>query len=142
MPLKKVVDPRFVKSKDYGEVIEGIEKEGNCPFCPAHFIHHRKPILKKEGVWCITENSWPYDNTALHLLVIGDEHKEHLEELSEQDLLSIMLLVRWAIKEFDVKGGGVAMRFGDTGFTGATVCHLHLHVIVPKEGSTVIFPIG
>jgi len=38
------------------------------------------------------------------------------------------------------------MRFGDSDYTGATVTHLHLHLMVPKlkrgKALTVEFPIG
>ena len=46
------------------------------------------------------------------------------------------------LKKYNIKGGVLALRFGDTAYTGATVCHLHFHLIVPKKSQTVNFPIG
>lgn len=140
---KKVVDPTFAHArKDYFNVIKTIEAGGQCPFCPFHFKYHKNPILKKHKGWLISKSSWPYENSQLHLIIIGDEHKEQIWELGEEDIKSILFLIKWAAKKFDIKGGGFAMRFGETQYTGATVCHLHAHLIFPKKKKTVNFPIG
>lgn len=143
---KKVVDPRFAKGRRYGYIIREIQDAAVCPFCPKTFKWHTKPILKREGGWLITENFNPYKNTKHHLLIIKKAHKEHLEELTPRDWRSLSHLAAWAIKKFHIKGGGLMLRFGDTAFTGATVCHIHAHLIVPtmKNGKakTVWFPIG
>ena len=144
---KKVVDPRFArKNKEYRGVIEAIAQEGMCPFCPSNFKYHKNPILKGTGSWFITRSSWPYKNSAHHFLIMTTRHKEQFKELSTDDWQKIVSLVNWAVKKFKLKGGGMAMRFGDTAYTGATVCHLHVHLIVPElkngRARTVMFPIG
>lgn len=143
---KKVVDKRFARKGEYEQVISAIEEEGECPFCPQNFKYHKNPVLKKRGAWFITKSSWPYKNAAYHLLIIGEKHKEKFKELSPEDWENITFLVKWAIAKFRLAGGGFAMRFGDTMHTGATVCHIHGHLVVPKvskdKSETVIFPIG
>jgi len=145
---KKVVDSRFAKSAEYGDVIKTIETKGECPFCPDNFIYHKEPILKREGGWFLTRNSWPYANARHHFLVICETHKEKLDELTDKDWQSLAFLFKWAISEYQIEGGGLAMRFGETTYTGATVCHLHAHLIVPELNTktgmaeTVQFPIG
>lgn len=140
------VDPRNARDKNYRKVIKEIMDEGVCPFCPETFKWHTKPILKHEGKWFITENFNPYKNSKFHFLVIGKEHKELLSDLTAQDWKSILKLIHWAIKEFKIKGGGITMRFGDTLFTGATIKHLHAHLIVPivknNKSLPVLFPVG
>ncbi|MDD5032834.1 MAG: hypothetical protein PHC85_01825 [Candidatus Pacebacteria bacterium] len=139
----KVVDPRFSKGKgDYEKVIFSIEKEGKCPFCPDNFRYHKHPVLKRRGDWFITKSSWPYLNARLHLVLIKNSHKESVRELNVNDMKDILFLVKWASGEFKISGGGLAMRFGKTAHTGATVCHIHAHLIVPKRRKSVSFPIG
>ena len=59
----RVVNKRFAKGKDsYEQVISKIETENKCPFCLDNFKYHKNPILKRNGSWFITENSWPYKN--------------------------------------------------------------------------------
>jgi len=139
---KKVVDPRFAKGDGYDEVIKTIEGEGKCPFCPDNFKYHKNPTLNKVGNWFITESSWPYKNSKKHFLIISKKHKEDFQELNGSDFDNMYSLVNWALKEYDLKGGGVILRFGDTAYTGATVCHLHFHLVVPELSKTVSFPIG
>jgi ATP adenylyltransferase len=147
--IKKVVDPRFSGGRgDYAAVIRAIQKEGHCPFCPENFKYHRKPILKRHGSWFITRASWPYKNTQHHFILLGTKHKEQFHELKNTDWAHITWLIRWTIKKYNIKGGGMALRFGETTYTGATVCHLHAHLIVPvidkkkNRAKTVRFPIG
>ncbi|MFA6300867.1 MAG: HIT domain-containing protein [Candidatus Paceibacterota bacterium] len=146
--MKKVVNKTFAKGKgEYEKVISTIEKRGKCPFCPDNFKYHKEPILKKENGWLLTKNSWPYKNTKYHFVIIGEKHKENFNELTNGDFKSVKILVNWALKKFNVKGGALSVRFGDTDHTGATVCHLHFHLISPKlnkqkKAQTVYFPIG
>ncbi len=139
---KRVVNTRFAKGQGYLEVLESIEAKGKCPFCPDNFKYHKHPTLKDDDKWLLTRCSWPYKNTKEHFLIISKIHKEYFSDLSNDDMKSVRLLVDWATKEFDLKGGAIALRFGDTEHTGATVCHLHFHLIVPEVGKTVNFPIG
>lgn len=145
---KKVVDTRFAKTKDYRKTLEAIKAESKCPFCPENFIYHKKPILKKAGDWLITLSSWPYKNSKYHFLIIGLKHKEKFISLKLADFGSVMNLINWAEKKYKIKGGGLILRFGDTAYTGSTVCHLHFHLIIPqinkktRQAKTVWFPVG
>ncbi len=140
--MKKVVNPKYAKSGEYQGVIEKIARSGQCPFCPDNFRHHKHPILKKQGGWFVTKNSWPYANAKNHFVIISAAHKENLNELTPEDLKTVKSLADWMVKKFKIKGGALALRFGDTDYTGATVCHLHFHLIVPKKNRTVNFPVG
>ena len=146
--MKKVVNKRYAKGKkDYENVINTIDKKGKCPFCKNNLIYHKNPILKKYKGWLLTKNSWPYKNTNHHLIIISDKHKEEFSQLTLNDFRAVRILVNWAIKKFNIEGGGIALRFGNTDYTGATVCHLHFHLITPKINKqklpkTVTFPIG
>lgn len=143
MNLKKdFVDPRYAKSADYRAVLEEIIKEGKCPFCPENFRWHPKPTLFEDDQWFLTEAGWKYENAEHHLLLIGKTHKKHFLELSPNDLEKIRALVNRACVLFKIQGGAIMLRFGDTEYTGATVKHLHFHLIVPEKGKVVNFPIG
>ncbi len=139
------VDPRYAKTEQYKQDMKEIVSEGVCPLCPP-LKWHTKPILKDDGRWFITENSHPYPNTEHHLLIISKRHIELLPDLKIADLKSVLALSNWATNKLGISGGGLTMRFGETLFTGATVKHLHAHLIVPKvDGEKVLpvyFPIG
>ena len=141
------VDPTSAEGrKKYQKVLKEIITEGVCPFCPETFKWHTKPILKRLNGWLITENFSPYENAKFHFILVGKKHKEKISELTLTDWRTITSLISWAVKKYDIKGGGITMRFGDSLYTGATVKHLHLHLISPEiekgKAKTVSFPIG
>ena len=145
--MKKVVDLKYAKSKEYKKTLETIKETAKCPFCKENFKYHKKKILKTCKNWFITESSWPYKNAEFHFLIISEKHKEEFSDLKVSDFKTVSDLVNWAIKKYKIKGGALTLRFGDTQYTGATVCHLHFHFIVPeldknKEAKVVNFPIG
>lgn len=139
------VDPRNARDERYKQIIKEAVAERACPLCPP-MKWHPNPILRDDGRWLITQNFPTYPNAKFHFLLVRTKHIEELSKLSVKDLSSILKLTKWAMKEFDIKGGGLTMRFGDTLYTGATIKHLHAHLIVPTvEGdqvSPVYFPIG
>lgn len=143
---KKFVNLKNARAGEYKKVIETIAQTGKCPFCPENFKYHKKPIYKTKGNWFLTNNSWPYKNTQSHLLIIGKKHKENFQELTNRDFKDILELANFGIKKFKIKGGALCMRFGNTEFTGASVTHLHFHIISPKINKdktySVNFPIG
>ena len=142
----KYVDSRYAKGGKYSQVIQDIQSQGVCPFCPDTFKWHTNPILKIDGGWLITRSFNPYAGTQEHFLIISQEHKEQLVELTPKDLYAILKLAQWATIEFKLQGGLLALRFGDSEHTGATVKHLHAHLVVPgKENGriqVVNFPVG
>src|SRR5688572_18451644 len=93
------VDPRNARNPGYKKIIEEIVEQDVCPLCPP-MKWHPNPILKEEGRWLITVNSHPYQNSKHHLLIICKDHIEQLDELSGDDLGSILSLSIWAAKEF------------------------------------------
>jgi len=145
---KAGIDKRFAKTKDYKKTLENIIKTDKCPFCPENFKYHKKPILKEYNGWIVTENSWPYKDSKIHLIFIPIKHKKRFADLSAKDMEAVRYLVNWVCDKYKIKGGGLTLRFGEQNYTGATVLHLHFHLIVPKLrpnsklAKTVNFPIG
>jgi len=144
----KYVNIKNARQGEYKKVIETIATTGKCPFCKENFKYHKKPIYKKRNGWFLTNNSWPYKNTEMHFIILGEKHKENFSELTKKDFESIAFLANWAIKKWKIKGGALAMRFGNTDYTGASVSHIHFHIISPKinkktkRAKVVEFPIG
>lgn len=140
------IDARYAKSDKYRQDMQEIQTAKVCPLCPETMQWHTKPILNSDNRWFVTENAHPYDNTARHLLIISREHRENLSEISPEDITALWGMVVWTINEFQIPGGALTMRFGDTTYTGATVKHLHMHLIVPDVENgiarPVYFPIG
>lgn len=132
---------------DQRDIMLKISEDKVCPFCPDN-IHkyHKPPILRDGDHWLVTPNQWPYDFTETHLLFITKSHVEKLSDLPDGSFQELQGHLSWAEKKYGIKAGSIAMRFGDVTKNGATVKHLHMHIIQPSadkpEGKSVRFKIG
>lgn len=141
------VDPTKAGSKDYEKELREIEATGECPFCQGNMKWHSRPIIIDKKGWFATENQRPYKNAKIHILLICKKHKTEFSELTSEDLGGVLVIIKELIAKFDIQGGGLTIRFGKTQYTGATVKHLHFHLIVPEINNNdvtlqVNFPIG
>lgn len=146
-PPKAFVDLDNARQDDQREVMEQIIAEGTCPFCLENLQkHHPQPLLKKGEYWVLTENRWPYEHTKHHILAISTKHVETLSELDPAAGAELFKLFAEIEREYNVPGGGLALRFGDTDYSAGTVNHLHAHFIEPDitapEYQPVRFKIG
>ncbi|MEK7151001.1 MAG: HIT domain-containing protein [Patescibacteria group bacterium] len=148
MSRKKVVDLSSARSFRYRKTLAKIARDGKCPFCPGNFLEKNSRVIKRVDGWFLVHNFQPYANARVHLLLVPTRHLERFSELSASDFASITRLVDWATTQFRVRGGAFLMRFGSTKYTGATVCHLHAHLVAPKysfktkRAKVVQFPVG
>ncbi len=113
------------------ETMERIVRDGVCPFCRKHFErYHTKPILHETKHWLVTENFAPYEGARIHLLLVAQQHCTLPEELGSEAWANLQDVLAWIRTEFELAGGTLLMRWGDTEYTGATVTHLHAQLIV------------
>lgn len=145
MTKKNQVDPQnalIVKRTTYTNTLNAIIAGGFCPFCEKHlFKHHTKPVLFKNASWLVTENAWPYAGAKHHFLFITRTHVEKTEDLSATAWADLHKLYRQLAKNYAFKGASLMMRSGDTRFTGASVNHLHAHLIIGSPRSKTTEPI-
>jgi len=154
MTTNSHVDKKYAKTDSYREELERIEEVGGCPFCESSpsftFDPEIQPIIHRNKYWLVVKvrEGWEYENTKLHYLIVNRRHVEHFLQLKVEDMLALDMSQRWLIEHFGVDGGGFAMRFGPTRYTGASVNHLHVHFIVPEidpetdRARVVNFPFG
>ena len=118
---------------------QSIAESGLCPFCPEHYgtFAHQEPPIHESKHWYTIENKiGKYDYTLLHDVIITRRHVQFIDELSDeewQDLKENMAYFR-RVKKLGF--GAVGMRFGDPVETGASVGHLHAHLVQPDPEQT------
>lgn len=138
----QLVDIDNTRNDEQRGVMEQIIAAGHCPFCLENLRqYHRQPILKETKHWILTPNQWPYDFTQLHLMAILKTHREELYQLTAEMGAELFELLGWAQREYDVPGGGFAMRFGDTNYSAGTVKHIHVQFIVPDINAADFQPV-
>lgn len=135
---------RNEKQKD---VMKKIIEDKECPFChdfvekkvPAY---HTKKIEIENKSWILTKNAWPYVGTKFHFLIVSKKHIVLPEEMDKEETLELWQIVKEAKERFKIKKSTFLMRSGTTKHTGATVEHLHAHLIVGGKGKVVVTRVG
>jgi ATP adenylyltransferase len=108
-----------------------LDAEATCLFCPEHLGNgHVHRILGRTSAWSIIANRYPYKETKLHLLLIPDQHVADILDLSDASLADFWIALAWIRRTYTLEYYGVAMRCGDCRYTGGTIQHVHVHVIV------------
>lgn len=127
------VDVDNAREDDQRQVMKNIMEAGHCPFCKENLQkYHKQEIIKEGRFWLVTTNQWPYRHTKHHLLLIYREHVTDLAGLHPEAGKELFELAQWLEKKYQVKGGGLAMRFGDTDYSAGTVAHIHVQFLVPE----------
>lgn len=122
--------------------MEKIMEEGHCPFCMENLkLYHKIPDELNGKYWIITRNQWPYKNTLFHYLAILKRHAEMVSELTSEEGAELITLFGQLEKKLGVKGGGFAMRFGDTNYSAGTVKHIHAQYIIPDIDKPDFMPV-
>ena len=131
MVKKKLLNIKHTRHPNQKTKMKQLLKEGVCPFCPKYLEkYHDSPILKKGKYWSITLNDYPYSETKYHFLIISKKHLVKASEISRLAGTELIDHLNWLSKKYKINTGIFLMRFGDTKKTGATVEHLHYHLIV------------
>lgn len=137
---KAGLDHSEARTEEQKQLMAQIETDGVCPFCAEYFEqYHPKPIIKQTDSWFVTENMSPYEGTTIHLLfVYKPKHTNSPKDLSPEDTVDLFSLISEQIKERNIPGGAFFMRFGEGGYNGSSVEHLHAQLIVgePKSEDT------
>jgi ATP adenylyltransferase len=108
-----------------------LEAAGICLFCPASLREHaRQDVILETRHWAVTPNAFPYQGTRLHLLVVPRQHVNDMLDLDDEALADFWTALRLIRERFDLDHYGLGVRNGNCSFTGATIAHVHAHVLV------------
>lgn len=127
MSLYYLPNARFL---DQARRMAQLEEAGTCLMCrpdkPLHTTAH----------WAVLTNDYPYRGAAVHLIVASREHVTALTDLDVAAFADLHRVLRWVQDTFEPAGWGLAARNGQPARSGASIAHLHLHVIVPDRDVT------
>jgi ATP adenylyltransferase len=119
------------RSTEQAEDMRALEELGICLFCSEHLRgdpnHH---ILHQTRAWVVTENRFPYPGTKIHLLLIPVEHVSDIIDLSAEARADFWDVLGWCRARWELSFYGLGVRCGDFHFTGGTLEHLHVHLVV------------
>lgn len=116
------------RSQEQLDQMRRLEAEGICIFCPSHLAHDPN-VVYRGAQWTVVPNKYPYRNTALHLLLLPNEHVTDMADLSPAAQQDLWPTLGWVRDHYALTAYGLAVRNGLTEYTGGTIRHLHLHLI-------------
>jgi ATP adenylyltransferase len=118
--------------------------DGVCIFCPDHLAADPgQEILHRTGHWTVTPNRFPYASTRLHLMLVPHEHVTDLLDLTAPAQRDFWSTLDWVRQTYGLSYYGLGARNGDPRFTGGTIAHVHVHVIVgDPDGEPVRFKVS
>lgn len=139
----KLVDIENARSEEQKMIMRKIIKNQEDPFDLQNISkYHKKKIFSYWNYWFVTENQWPYEGSAKSFLIISYQYYDSPSQMPCEAFEELIEVVNFLIRKFKIKGGALAMRFGDTSFSGASVKRIHFHLIQPQRGKVVFFHIG
>ncbi|TAL48757.1 HIT domain-containing protein [Patescibacteria group bacterium] len=111
--------------------MEEVSRRGVCLFCRKHLReYHVSPTVREGKHWLVTPNDYPYEGTTLHLMLISKKHITKASQITSGMMQELGKHLSWIERKFKVPGGAFVMRFGSILYTGASVSHLHAHLVV------------
>ncbi|MGI5155423.1 HIT family protein [Microbispora sp. CA-102843] len=121
-------------SRDAGQRAEmdRLERVGVCLFCQEHLPPER--VLWRTAWWSVTENAYPYTGARLHFLLIPTVHAAELLDLPGAARDDLWTVLQWVRDSYELDFYGLGLRSGNCAYTGGTIEHLHLHVLVGDVG--------
>jgi len=111
--------------------MEDLEARGVCLFCPDGLAQlRRQRVIWQTKYWTITPNKFPYQGTSLHMVLVPHQHAGDLLDLDDAARADFWTALAWVRDRYELSYYGLGVRNGDCRFSGATIRHVHAHVLV------------
>ena len=108
-----------------------LEEQGMCLFCPGGLAaNSSNQVLHQTEWWTVMRNRYPYANTRLHLLLVPAAHVSDVADLPLEAKAEFWDVLDWAKERHSLSFYGLGVRCGEPAFTGGTIRHVHLHLLV------------
>ena len=127
------------------EYISNVKPAGEkkCFLCVDPDKDNESLVVGRKGAAFVIMNRFPYTNG--HVMVVPVRHAGLVEELSDEESLDLMRLVRIMIsifkEEFKVDGVNVGINVGRAAGAGLEE-HIHIHMVPRWFGDTNFMPVS
>ena len=142
MKKYKYIYPPNARDQEQLDIMLSMEAMGKDPMALENVDQDAQKILFQTEYWHVSENRCPRAGSKISFLIVAVGPVYEIEEISPEMWLDLQKIWQRLVKEYDIAGGGICMRFGDPAKSGASLTRLHAHIIMPEDGEKVRFPIG
>ena len=137
----KYIDPRNARSQDQLDVMLKNEYTGKDPLALENTDDEQEIVFKKK-YWYVTKNRYPYADIEYQFVVFALGEVYDISEISPEMWAELQKIWNELRENYQLPGGAMCFRFGDTFRSKASLKRVHCHIIVPKERRKVKFSIG
>lgn len=117
-------------------------EDSKCFLCIDGADDEKALVVERDRNAFIVMNRYPYSNG--HLMVVPVRHVGSLEDLSDEELLGMMRLVRRAVsvlkKVMNAQGLNIGINMGKAAGAGLEE-HIHIHIVPRWVGDTNFMPV-
>ncbi len=135
----KYIYPANARAQEQLDIMLRMEAEDKDPMAPEYI---EQEILFMTEYWHVSRNRFPYQGAELHFLIVARGPVYEVAEISPAMWLDLQEIWKRLMKEYNLDGGGICMRFGNPAKSGASLTRLHAHIIMPRPDEKVKFGIG
>lgn len=139
MKKYKYIYPPNARHQEQLDIMLRMEAADKDPMAPEYI---EQEILFMTDYWHVSKNRFPYEGAEQQFLIVARGPVYEIGEISPEMWLDLQKIWQRLVKEYNIAGGGICMRFGDPAKSGASLTRLHAHIIMPEDGEKVRFPIG
>ena len=141
-PIQNIDNAR---EEEQRQIMEELAQTGECFLCEKTIdrITAKYPGIATLPIhrgdhWFVKHNDFPY-GTRVHLIIAPFRHVMRIEDLEPAEFAELQKMVIWVNDQFGLPGGSLFVRYGDMSYTGATLSHLHFHIlsgVAERKGET------
>lgn len=138
----KYIYPPNARHQEQLDIMLQMEAADKDPMAEENVDQEAQPTLFRTKYWYVSNNRYPRPGSEISFLIVAAGPVYEIEDISPEMWLDLQQIWQRLVKEYNVTGGGICMRFGDPAKSGASLTRLHAHIIMPEDGEKVRFPIG
>ena len=138
-PSYKFIDPRNIRDETQLDIMLRLESNNQDPLDPEVI---EQEILFMSDYWYVSRNRFPYKEIRHQFLIISRYSIYKIEDMSEGMWLELSKIWERLVLDYDIPGGALCYRFGNTTYSGASLTRLHVHLIQPLKSNKTKFTIG
>lgn len=141
-PEEKPAIDTFGRVPEYIDMLEDAREKGICLLdIDGYRERSSKDILNEFGGWILARTLYPYPNTQPresgiegHVMIFPERHITSPRDMNSSDILAAWQLFNDASDIYGAKTGALFLRYSNEdnhAGAGATIEHLHMHVLAP-----------
>lgn len=134
----KYVDINNVRSEEMRRKWQKIIDDDVDPFDPQYVKRYVEgSIIYETEFWYAFQNDHQYSDTEIQIVIVTKSFFNDTYDMPDNVWLDLKKIKKELRDTFNITGGGLIIRFGDTEKSGGSVVHQHAQIIVPKKGKKV-----